>query len=247
MKRTKEEAADAGVIFSSANRNELHPSLLQHLDSQDAQSARYRRGDDGGYVYRFAGRPVNLTGLISWIEYKFHPKFDKKKARRTKSTTIRGSWSAQGKEVDQQVALACAGPLFERHPMTAKLLNYFAELGHTLQAGQVPVKLPKLERMTQADLITRDRFGFLWLWEIKTGKPVALNQKQGTFVGPLKDVPASKFNIWHLQLRFTRLALEGSGVEIAQARIIQVYEQRKSRQLKIKVFEQPQWTRKLAF
>ena len=133
--------------------------------------------------------------------------------------------------------------------MTQAILNMVQkEMQQTLQASQVPVPLASTAlKMTQADLITKDAFGKLWLYELKTGVPISFyrtQKEQPYFEGKLKDVDCNGLNIWHLQLAHTRLALEKQGVQISEARVIQVYKH-KEKGLVVKVHEQPKWVKNL--
>jgi hypothetical protein len=226
------------VCFTSASIEELHPSLCRYLMTPVAQSARYV--DDKGYMYNKAGRDISVGGLVNALKYRYYPHYkDNRSKRKWKSTKIKGSSASKGKKVDSEIALACQGPIKgKQNPMAARLLQYFQkELGHVLQAGQVPVELPGgWMKMTQADLLTLDpKTGKLHLWEIKTGFPVGFHVKQGKFMGIEGNVDCKKLHIWHLQLHFTKLALRAAGVEVEEANVIQIYEEKNNKEFVVKV------------
>lgn len=62
-------------------------------------------------------------------------------------------------------------------------------------------------------------------------------------------VPCTKFNIWNLQLHFTRKALEAAGVRIDESRILHVYDKitgkDKKKQIHVDEHAPPEWTKKV--
>jgi hypothetical protein len=88
------------------------------------------------------------------------------------------------------------------HPMTEALFRYWIARGLTPVAAQVPVQLPELNVMTQADVIVEDRQGQLWMHEIKTGY-CGMRGAQGTFAAQFRNTPCTKGNQWDLQRHFT--------------------------------------------
>lgn len=99
--------------------------------------------------------------------------------------------------------------------------------------------------MTKADVITRcERDGTLWLWEVKTGAPIAFHISQGNFTRePLADIPCTEKHIWLLQLHYTHQALETmAGLHIdGGARVIQVHARKGQRNLIIEEHAPPAW------
>ena len=197
-------------------------------------------------MFSKAGGTIKCGGLINTLKYRYYPKYkDNRSKRNWKKVKVKGSSSSQGKAVDKQVAASITGKA-PRHPMAKALLDYWHSIGHELQAAQVPVELTDgWMKLTQADVITKDtKTGKLWVWEVKSGQPTGLFVQQGNFLGLLSDVKCTKLHIWHLQLHYTKLALLAAGVNIEEARVIQIKENR-GEGLKIKVHEQPEWTKKI--
>jgi len=248
------EAAEArGHLFTAVSLDDLHPILAQYLHSPIAQSATFDPATKC-YKYMYAGQQVTCGGLLSTLKYAYYPKYDNEtKKRRRKSAKLVGSTAKQGKQIDAEIGLIIENRLKKKnkkpHPMTQAILDTLKGMGQTLQASQVPVPLATNSlKMTQADLITRDAFGKLWLIELKSGQVVGFHRKQKDqlhFEGKLKDVDCNGLNIWHLQLAHTRMALEKQGVPISEARIVQVYKH-KEKGLVVKVHEQPKWAKELA-
>jgi hypothetical protein len=249
-KAASQKKADA-LLFTSVSTDKLHPSLARHLASTRAQTARF---DDvaGTYTFQKAGGTRSCGGLINLLKHRYYPDYkDNRSKRKWKTVNVKGSTAAQGKRVDAQIAAYVGSGVVPTRlcPMAKALLDYMHSKGHQMQAAQVPVEIPDngVLKLTQADLITRDNDGKLWLWECKTGAPVGFKRKQGKFKGDLLgDVDATKRNIWHLQLHHTYLALKAAGVEISEARVIQVNEERKQEGLHfVTIYVPPEWTTRI--
>lgn len=233
--------------FTCAAIDNLHPQLARYLHSSVAQSARY---DESVRCYRFRKQGLERIagGLHRTLQSTFYPHYKDNRSRRKRDVQIRGSSKAQGKRVDQEVAMMVEGRLQKKlHKMTLALLQFWKERKETLQAAQVPVELTVNQtKMTQADLITRDAQGRLVLYEIKTGAPVGFHVTQDTFqVKSVAHIRCTKKNIWQLQLAYTRMALEQSaGIPIHEAYVIQIYDHR-GEGLQIDLHPQPTWTQLL--
>lgn len=190
------------------------------------------------------GRTTLMCGLIERIRARHYHHHKRNRSKRNhKRVAVVGSSSAQGKTVDRQLKRAAEGnPVKKPHPMTARLQAYWAAEGHTLVACQVPVRVRDFFLcMTEADALTMDAAGRLWLWEVKTGAPVGFHRAQGTLSHVRGDeVPCNGQAIWQLQLHYTRRALEAAGVQICNSRVIQVHEHKKEG-LKLQVHAPPEW------
>lgn len=228
--------------FTSTSSSKLHPSLLSHLSSPLATSARFNPIFECYEFENTSKRATRCGGLHKTLTALFYSHYVSDRSKRKSDTYVTGSNKEQGIEVDRQIGQSVAGKLVNAHPMTRRLLQFWKDSEETLQASQVPVQLTTEEvKMTQADLITMDKRGRLILYEIKTGMPVGLNRTQDYFtVEQVHNVPCTKKNIWFLQLAYTQKALEQARVEIYKARVIQIYEDKRDG-LVVKVHPLPKW------
>jgi hypothetical protein len=227
-----------------------HPQLQSYVATSSVPASAYFNERFHCYAYRTAqGALVNCGGLIEALRARYYPHVnaaqEAAKKRRWRSVKIQGSSATIGKRVDAQL-LHCVqmGALPKRpHKWSKALAAHWRAMGHTLQAAQLPVVIMQWNRLTQADMITSDAQGRLWLWETKTGVPVGATRKNGTFaLAPFEGVPCTKYAQWQLQLYFTRQALETSaGLQIYEARVIQIYSEKGRAEPIIKVHEQPSW------
>lgn len=237
-----------------------HPLLALHLASEEVRTAHFA---DRRYHYTTCGGTrVACGGLLQLVKNRFYSHY-KNTRRRYRKTQKKGSSKKIGSKVDDDVKHAITDVLggvqvgddtrdtkkrryktYKYHPLSKALLSHIHEMGHSLEAAQVPVVIPGVFKMTQADLITRNKEGNLHLWEVKTGFPVGGYTKQGKLCGT--DVDCTKYNIWQLQLHYTRKALESAGVDIADASVIQVYKDSTQTQPVVKVHpEKTEWTNRL--
>jgi len=217
-------------MYAATPTRPLHPSLTRYLHSDFVQTTRHNEDGHGrGYLVTMGGRQVLCGGLLPLLKARYYAHHKSNRSKRNhKRVAIKGSSAKQGIRVDEDLAAYTAGtkPYAKLHRMAQALVDYWHEAGHELQACQVPVQV-EFGRVTQCDVITRHTLtGQLWCFECKTGIPTTLHRKQGTFAHDLKHVDCTGLNIWHLQLLHTRRALEAAGVEIAQSRVIQIYEKR---------------------
>lgn len=210
------------------------------------------------FSFFHAGFTHTGGGIHSLLEKTFYSHYKMNRSRRNHKTVhVRGSNSDKGKTVDRQITewarLGGRGKRPKRlNKLAAALMKHLEDMGHIPQAAQLPVMIPdtRPHRMTQSDLITRDGFGRLWLWEVKSGYPVGGFRKQGVLDRGVADkkgepVPCTKHSIWQLQLHFTRNALEAAGINIAEARVIQVHEDKRKDKPIVTIHDQAEWVKKL--
>lgn len=258
--RTKGRSANAAVARTNKTRAALPffalrvrdapQELLDYAHSAPVQSARFSEAD-GKYAYALRGTTVMCGGLISELKRRFYPLYvEKRKRRNSKTTKVRGSSAKQGKCVDEQLLryVHDDGKLPARaSKMTRALIEYWEDRGHALQAAQLPVPLPQWGRMTQADCITRDPDGHLWLWEVKTGAPVGGFRTQKTqerFKG-VKSARCTPINMWQLQMHYTAEGLISQGVPIRERRVIQVHMEKGRDAPLVKVHPPAPWLQEL--
>jgi hypothetical protein len=126
------------------------------------------------------------------------------------------------------------------HPLTQGILDYWAARGLRPVAAQLPVQIPALGIMTQADVIVEDPQEKLWMHEIKTGY-VGLHVVKGEFKAPYQNIPCSKGAVWDLQRHFTERGLIEQGLPLAGSKVIHAYEVRdgKTKQKRTVVKDKP--------
>ena len=228
-----------------------HPSIIGHTNSLFCRTITFREyeGEKKRYQYELMdGRKVETTGLKFALFCTYYPKLVRNRSKRRSNTNIKGSSAVQGQRVDRELmAMVNGEEVLNPNKITSALCDYWAENGHVVQCAQLPVEIKKLDKVTQSDIITMAPDGKLWLWECKSGAPVGGSQSHGLFFeGGIVDehgkpVPCTEINTWYIQLEFTRAALVDAGVEIREARVIQVHEWRQNDQLNVKVHDTPTW------
>lgn len=235
--------------FFGITKTEVDSSILSYVDDPVIKSVAFD-SNDGCYRYTAYGQRVKCGGLVKTLENKFYSHYkDNRSKRRTKSTNVRGSNKKQGKLVDSQLLqYVHVGKKPKRcSKMTEALLEYWNSKGHVLQASQLPVVLRGWNKVTQADVITKNKkTGELCMWEVKTGVPVGGFRKQDHFSVPLSDIACTKYNIWQLQMHYTRTGLRESGLDISEANVIQVYST-KDNGIQVKVHKEEEWLKKLNY
>lgn len=250
-------SAKRRVFHLHCKPNKIDPSIEKYAQDRFCKSVDLVKvGKYSKYKFFHSGTEHTSGGLLTLLERTFYSHYQTNRSRRNhKHVMVRGSNDSKGKTVDRQISawtsLGGAGQRPKRlNKLAASLMKHLEDLGHSPQAAQLPVLIPNTRpyRVTQADLITKDGFNRLWLWEIKTGFPVGGFRKQDVFQHGIVDkngdaVPCTKYNIWQLQLHFTRQALESAGIEIAEARVIQVHEVKNKAEPQIKIHAQPEWVK----
>jgi hypothetical protein len=235
-------------LFAVSQKETLDPQLESYIKRDAVQTARFV---EDRYQYVKHGQRVACGGLVETLRYRFYPHYKDNRSKRKWHVKTKGSSKEQGKRVDSELLQYTRTGKVEKkaHKMTSALLDYWIKKrNHTLQAAQLPVEIEGgWNKMTQADVITRDeKTGDLYLWEVKTGFPVGGFVKQDFFRAPFSAVKCTKYNIWQLQLHYTREALEQKGLRFKEANVIQIYEkiekkEKSKRELVIKVHPQESW------
>ena len=190
-------------------------------------------------------------GLRSKLKGEYYPKYIKSRQKRYRKTIRIGSSSAQGKRVDAELMkLTGIGKRDKRkrpkrlHRLTKAIVDTLTAKGHTFVASQLPVRIDYWDRATQADLITRDKRGRLWMFEVKTGFPVGGFSKKGKLKAPLSAVDSTIYNHWQLQRHYTHQGLLVNGLQIAESRIIHAQLHRK-KGIVCEIKPNPSWTEKI--
>lgn len=232
--------------------------ILKHAKGKYCTSVKLTNDKYKSFSFFHAGFTHTGGGIHTLLEKTYYSHYKMNRSRRNhKRVNVRGSNSGKGKTVDRQMTewarLGGRGKRPKRlNPLAGALMKHLEDIGHIPQAAQLPVMIPdtRPHRMTQSDLITRDGFGRLWLWEVKSGYPVGGFRKQGVLDRNVVDrkgqpVTCTKHSIWQLQLHFTRTALEAAGIDIAEARVIQVHEDKRKDKPIVTVHNQAEWVKKL--
>jgi hypothetical protein len=184
------------------------------------------------YTYTERNTLHHPKGLTKFLRNTFYKHYQHKNGRFRKHAVKLPSNKALGKRVDKEIFTKIAGKkprgkLAKRqlHPMTDAVFRYWTARGLTPVAAQVPVQLPELNIMTQADVIVEDRQGQLWMHEIKTGY-CGMRGAQGKFAAQFSNVPCTKGNQWDMQRHFTEVALCKRGLPLVGSKVINVYQKR---------------------
>jgi hypothetical protein len=239
-------------MYTVASRSKVVPVLWDYLHGYFATHASFSH-ESKSYTFREETNPKHvhhIGGLLNKIRARHYPQYTQRQQRRHQKTQRKGSSAKQGKLVDAQ--LMASFKVAPTHRMAIAIMEHFRINKQTLQACQVPCYVNLLQCMTQADVITRDSRGNLYLYEIKTGYPIGGFHKQGvlrnipsTGVASATGIPNTKMNHWQLQLRYTQLALEQHGVHIHRAYILQVYDyynpKTKCKTVRLKLHTQADW------
>ena len=225
----------------------LDKHIVNYQKSTVVKTASFTNGT---YFYVTPwGKPTYCGGLHSLLKKYFYPDYNPKHKTIAHKTNMKSSTSSHGKIVDKQLLLLLGGkvPVNRKLAETKAILDHFESIGHIGQAAQLPVEIPKANRLTQADYITKCKVtGDLWLWEVKTGGKNLEHEVATVYFNHIKgEVPCTQTNIWQIQLHFTRKSLEVAGVPIKQARVIQVGKHQFSDHVRVLVHPQPEWIKNI--
>lgn len=220
----------------------LQDEFISHIDFNEIH---------GGYIFRENGVDQVCGGLIRALRTTYYPTFSYRTKKRRKIRCKKNSDKTQGKKVDAQIEryIESGGRIMPTHRMALALVQYWTKRNHTLQAAQVPVYVDQFKIVTQADVITRDKDGRLWMWEVKTGYPSCPKQKHKRLFRVKGVVTNHPFNHWELQREFTLRGLIDKGLPVSESRVINVYDEyRKVDQTKVLTIKcrQPQkWAKEI--
>lgn len=183
-------------------------------------------------------------GIHSILERAFYPHYKMKKRRKSKKPRqFKGSSRELGMLVDRELSDYVKTGKEPEETLSIVIVTHLEHMEHTLQACQVPlyVTVAGSERITQADLISQDKQGRLWMWEIKTG--YNRSQAQRMLRG-LRDVPNNRHNHWELQRHYTHKGLVEGGLPIYRSHVLNVYREDGGR-VHAKQRSVPKWCAKL--
>ena len=219
--------------------NSPNEHLVRYLNHPEIQSIKH----NGEY---FTKNGIPKKGIHKVLRKIYYPHYEVQKKRRHRKTKLKrkGSSTTKGKAIDQHIFNIIKNPKKKkslRNSSVKALISYWEDaLHHTIQAAQVPVYIASLNCCTQADVITEDQNGRLFVWEIKSG----YNQRksQGTMY-KLKNVPNNEKNHWQLQLHYTSKGLKDYNLPIKASQVINVYEE--GSDITVKRKKNPKWCEQL--
>ncbi len=198
------------------------------------------------YTYTSAdGKPRACGGITTTLKNVYYPDFERKKKqyrRKGKGVTKKASTKSQGILIDKQIQAYIKNGRKPKNKLALALVVYLEEkCKHTLQAAQVPLFIKDFGgKITQADIITQDEHGKLYMAEIKSGYNQV--QAQGTLNG-LPDVPNNVKNQWELQRHFTHKGLVECGLPLTASYILNVYQEGSG--VTVKKRKNPSWVKSL--
>jgi len=211
-------------------------SLVEYFDNPHIKNLAFN-----GKAYTMYGKV--RSGLIKRLKEIYYPDYRHKMKKHRKTKLQRkGSSIRIGKSIDKEIFNLINNPKKKpRNSHTKALVSYWESIEHTLQAAQVPVFIKKLNCCTQADVITQDKEGRLFLWEVKSG--FNNSQKQSLLRNIEAVVPNCEKNHWQLQRHYTTEGLNDFGLNIEGSQIINVYGEKNDMTVKRK--KNPIWCQKL--
>lgn len=218
---------------------DIHPLITAYLETPFVKSvALVGRGTRRGFTSNIGRRP----GIHSTLRKRFFKRYVNSK--RSRKTNKRGSSRKIGTAVDKAITKYVKTGKLPRGRMARRLiLHWTTVLGHIVEATQLPVYVKKLNCITQADVITKNAKGELFMWEVKTGYPPGGYRKKGVLTGT--KIPSTKYNHWELQRLFTWTGLAGP-LQICRENtyVIQAYENHIGDEatMCIKAHARPEWT-----
>lgn len=170
-------------------------------------------------------------GLHSSLRGLYYPHYERKRKSGSFRATKRrrkASSTVKGKVIDEELQQYVATGQLPQNPMALAIVQYLEQDAprHTIEACQLPlfVQVGDQERITQADVITSDDKGRLWMWEIKSGWNQARAQGYLQQVRHLK-VPSKDHNHWELQRHYTHKGLVDSGLPLYKSHVLNVFEE----------------------
>lgn len=215
-----------------------NPNLVKYLSNDLIKSIGFN-----GHVYTYSNGKTT-GGIISKLKKIYYPDFEVKKRqyRRKNKKNVKGaSTRAIGITIDKQLQAYTKIGKKPKNALAVALVNYLeGECKQKIQAAQVPVFLKQFGRITQADVITEDESGNLYMVEVKSG----YNQcKAQGFLKGLKDVPNTIKNHWELQRHYTHKGLVEGGLNIKASYIVNVYTEGSG--ITVKKRKNPSWVKEL--
>ena len=232
-------------MYTLATNASLEPSLQRYLNGAFVRSVRMEvKYNHPTYTYVKHGVRCSTSGIHSTLKRMYYPEYTYRK-RRSK-TLKKGSNKKEGVKVGKQIERYISKGKKPSHRFAKHIVKFLErQKQHSIVACEVPVRIDTLQCVTQADILSQDSKGRIWVWELKCGSPNT--RAQGKLKSPLHDIGNSRLSHWELQRHFTTLGLIDSGVNVYRSAILQVYDQynrqTKCTQVKVKVRNPAKWAK----
>jgi len=197
-----------------------------------------------GNHYTLGGKTVG--GLLPTLTSTYYPTYEPKKRQYKRKGVTRhrkASTKKQGIAVDNQLQEYVRSKKRPRNALAKAIIAYLEDgCNQTIQAAQVPVVIRDFDKVkvSQADIITQDKDGRLYMVEVKTG--YNQSRSQGN-LEKLADVPNNRKNHWELQRHFTHRGLVAGGLPIEASYIVNAYQE--DDKVTVKKRKNPSWVKQL--
>lgn len=235
---------EEGTLYSIVpDEKNIHSSLMEYCNFPEIKRASFDKDSERHVYVTKDGSERTCKGLHSYIWKTFVPR-DYVQPTRKRSKTINYKKKSTTATIGRRVSKCVEGyvakngerPLPPRRSaskISKRVYNFFVAIidwlscnGYEIQVAELPVVFDKLNRMTRADLITKDRTGKrLVVWEIKCGWPPAAQRHGKHFKEPLDSVSCATFNKWFIQAIYTNAGLKNRGLDSVCVKILHCWEE----------------------
>lgn len=170
-------------------------------------------------------------GLHSSLRGLYYPYYERKRrgsSFRSSKRRRKASSTFQGKTIDEELQHYVVSGQLPTNRLALAIVQYLEKdtPRHVIEACQLPlfVQVGDQERITQADVITSDEGGRLWMWEIKSGWNQSRAQGNLHQLRPLQ-VPSKDHTHWELQRHYTHKGLVDCGLPLYKSHVLNVFEE----------------------
>jgi hypothetical protein len=216
------------IVPKKANKN-----LLNYVSKPIIKAIAFN-----GNSYTLNGKCVG--GLLPALTKKYYPDYLQKKRQHRGKRLRKASTRKQGIAIDNQLEAYVRDGKRPRNQLAKAIVAYLEDqCGHTIQAAQMPVVIRFFDgiRISQADIITEDSAGRLYMVEVKSG--YNQSRSQGVLTDVEGDVDNNRKNHWELQRHYTHRGLVEGGLPIEASYVLNVYQEGK--RVTVKKRKNPAW------